>query len=142
MRIIVIIFLVFWSCDARNYNMTNTKFLFKIDFQDFFKNDIVTFYLNDCVIFEDLELNSSGSTGLTDMILEVRENNQDIIVFKKDNEYVVCENSSKTINLTVVVNQVESAFKIDFMKGRYIGFDKKSNDEVLFNQATEAFEYD
>jgi hypothetical protein len=138
----------FLLLNAYSFNMSKKNInlekilLFEIDFQDFFENDRASLRLNNCIIFENVQLVSDKSEGLTDIILKGYwcEKNKIEIIFKKKS--VICNFSEHKIDLLILFNNKEKPYLIDLRKGKYLGFSKKNSDELVFNQSLKPFVYD
>jgi hypothetical protein len=141
-NILIIVFsLLMYSCKAhvQKTNIKDTVQIAEIHFQDFFKNDTISLFIETCNCFENVVISSDESIGLTNLIIEVFQNK------------VLFLNTSKTCNLDVIdskllikirLNGKVSEFLVDLKNGKNIGINKKSKNELTFNQSVSRFIYD
>jgi hypothetical protein len=127
---------------AATFMKNETESILEIDFQDFFKSDMITLKLNNCIIFENASLVSNKSTGLTDARLKVYWNGKEGFKIIYKGNPIICKPAQKEITLLVSVNGKESKYFIDLKKGKYIGFSKKGDHDLLLSQSPSAFQYD
>lgn len=120
----------------------DTDVAFQIDFQDFFSKDFVELRVNTCTVWADT-LTSDKSDGFADLRINAfLKKGEPIYFIRYRDKSVECGSGKGELNLIVTVNGRENQFKIDFSKGRYIGFSKKSKNELYIKQSEKAFVYD
>lgn len=136
-ELLILWYLLFISCSMHTSNE-----ILIIDFQDFFDKDIVSCYIQDCKIFENLELTSDKSIGLTDISVIISEIKKGKIIAKYSNKLVNCSiNSRKKAKITIDLNDKPYIFNIDFSKGKFIGIES-NNGQISLTQSKYPFEYD
>lgn len=119
-----------------------TDTVFQIDFQDFFSKDFVELKVNACNVFADT-LTSDKSDGFTDMRINAYlKKGEPTYFIKYKDKSVECSSEKEGLNLIVTLNGYQNKFKIDFAKGKYIGFSKKNKNELYITQSEKPFVYD
>lgn len=119
----------------------------EIDFQDFFQEDTMTLKMNDCIVFENLVLTSSQSTGLTNVQVFAYEYSAGLISLKLvlwgDSDKEVCRlKKNEVYHAEIILNGQMVSFELFLGRGKYFGFSKKGEADLYFNQSQIPFEYD
>ena len=131
------------SCSSTKQNMDISKgTILEIDFQDFFQRDKIGLNLRDCLILKDTLLTSNKTDGFTGLSVKVFSSNNEIVWVKYLNKEVECKINPQKIPITVFLNEKASCYEVDLSKGKFIGFSKRNETELYFNQATTSFVYD
>jgi hypothetical protein len=117
--------------------------ILEIDFRDYFKNDIVSFKIDNYYIFNDLKLKSDEILGYADIYIKVFKINDHSLLIKYSDIEIECNGlSGNDIVLTVVINDIPNVFVIDVSKGKYVGFDKETDNIIYMSQRDKPFEYE
>lgn len=135
------IFMSSCSMNKGNTKIENTPFL-EIHFQDFFKQDMVGLKINDCNIFNAIELTSDSIMGATKIQLKIYRN-KDYYIVKYLDKRIICPFNGNDLKLSIAVNNnIKKEYLVEPVKGKYIGFSKKDENDLYFYQSPTPFQYD
>lgn len=141
--ILLISVIILCSCWARkNSVQMNYDALLEIHFQDFFKGDRIDFTFNKCKVFEDIQLYSDSSTGLTDIRIRIVGKGASGYELCYSDKIVLCRSEDQGFDLAIKLNGNENRYTIQLDKGKYIGFSRESETELHFRQSLKPFVYD
>lgn len=141
MKYYILVLFFLSACSAKGQKNMNT--ILEIDFQDFFKNDTVSLEIGHQSVVKNVIVNSDFSTGLTELRLKVFLN-EDQWMVQFGTKSVEINKVAGQIEINVLLNGYLNNYNIDLEHGKYIGINKKSNSNKLFDfyQAKEPFVYD
>jgi len=126
-------------------SITNTpktdNMLMDIEFQDYFVNDKIDLKINNVLICKDVVVNSSESTGFTDVTIIINKLDKNLAQIHYSNLTSNIKLTDK-IKIDIFLNGVENVFVVDGSKGKYVGFSKKDGNQLYFMQRTRRFVYD
>ena len=89
-----------------------------------------------------MSLISDKSEGLTNVQVKVHTYNKSKLEVVFGKKSMMCNLDNNKINLSVLFNNTHLQFIIDLSKGKFIGFSKKSKNELILNQSAKPFIYD
>lgn len=117
------------------------EMVFEIDFQDFFSHDNVSLILNADTVFNNVELTSDKSMGLTSAIIKAYlYDTGKMEVFYNGKSSIV--DYTENVNLLVTINSIQRRFKVNLHNGKYLGLSKKYNNDLTIVQRSTSFQYD
>ena len=141
MKVLYMLLLVTSSCSSSKQSISMEPILLEIDFQDFFKNDKISLKFNQCSVVSDIVVNSNESTGLSTVRLKVyKQGDKNYRIVYSDTS-IICKRGGNNIELIVELNGGANRFLIDINAGKFIGFSKKSETGLIYNQSKTPFEY-
>jgi len=143
MKYIVFTLILFQNCIANFFNKDKLSEEAKIEvhFQDFFKDDFISLTINNLEIITNEKLFSEPSTGFTGLVIKITKDN----VFLVINNKVLKKNKfeiNQSFFLKIRLNNKEHLYEINISHGKYIGFSKKTGDNLDFIQTEKKFIYD
>jgi hypothetical protein len=120
----------------------DSNVLFVIDFRDSFDGDKLSMKINGCFVFKDKVLVSEKSTAYTNFEVKgyLKGNKQLIVVFRDGETH--CVYRDNIITLDLVLNGKPLEYKINLLKGKYIGASKSLNNNLQWSQSQRPFQYD
>jgi len=135
---LVIIMFGISKFDKAEVHMENI--IMQVDFQDFFENDTVALKINDCLIFTNAILKSHDIIGITDMSVKFEQKGEGYKCAFKDSS-VTCDRFHSNVKIQITLNRVLREYNINVDNGKYIGFSKKSKNDLDLIQSVSPFHY-
>jgi len=114
---------------------------FHIFFCDYFSNDRVTVLINKTKIVDNYNLTSDLCVGLTHLLIKGQLSGKRVL-FVHNGKRFKCRSSNNKIELSVIMDDKNYPFTIDFVRGRFIDISKDDDVGLLLMQYERAPEYD
>lgn len=134
-----IVFLFFFL-STRGQKKEHHNLILEVHFQSHFKNDTVDIKIKNCCIGRNILLNSDEILGFANEKFSFISRNNIMMIIKNSSDTTICK-SSEINSLDIVLNKKAYIFKIDFKKGKYIGFYKDEDGKLQFSQSKSRFSY-
>ncbi|MDP4183667.1 MAG: hypothetical protein Q8862_00720 [Bacteroidota bacterium] len=136
--ILSLIFLIN-TCSLKAQDDNNL--LFRVDFQDFFKNDKVSFRVNKQDIFTNQKLKSDLVIGRTEFIIKIFNTDNCAIALFKD-KIIHLKKIVSPIILEISINNHLNTYVVNLDNGKYLGFSKKKKNELDSMQLKRSYMYE
>lgn len=114
---------------------------FQIFLGDFFRNDRVSILINKIKIVDSYNLSSDFSVGLTTLLIKGQLSGKQVI-FVHDGKRFKCKSTNNKIELSIIMDDKNYLFTIDFLKGRFIDISKDIDIGLRMIQYERAPEFD
>ncbi len=135
---LIFLLLIYFSCNLQNKYINNNQVLYKIIFGDGFNNDKITLSVNDFVVFQNENLSSGKSDGVTNIWLSISQNAKCIFVdSSKDNDLRKVGLISDGLSLSILYKGKKVEFRLNSDEGRYLVFSDDGNGNLIFIQRKE-----
>ncbi len=125
-----------------SFSQEEPSLIFQIDFQDFFNKDIISLSINDKRIVENECITSEPSMGLTKLRIKCNKSNDQVLIQVLGKDYVQHLKLNRKINFKLELNGSKFTYKIDLLKGKYIGFSKRGSNQLYLRHFQQPFMYD
>lgn len=130
--------LVIFSCNAQKRPVESTQVSYRIIFGDRFDNDTIKLYVNDFVVFENENLFSDRSDGLTNSWLNISQDSKCFFVSSSQKKELKRMGlASNVIKIGIVYKEKTMEFQVSAEKGKYIVFSDDGKGNLTFRQSND-----
>jgi hypothetical protein len=132
-RCSVFLILLITACNSKYRFTTSDGYLLHVNFGDFFSGNKVSASLNEQLVLENVNLESDHSLGITKVGFKLIKERSGYFVLVGGSK-IKLDEIDRYVKLNLRVDNIESVFRIDLTKGKYILIDNSKSKKLRLNQ--------